>query len=182
MDETNAEKHISLECTSIPGRSWPGASLFQSLKLGWHWRKLRWAVVAASEAAQGHEANGLPPGSREFQTLFDEVAAKGQKYSAESGDPLDTLKARLPALCALERLANPAPTVPRNKTGLTIGILIAAVIGPIAFGVLIGLARMAEAQSSWGSPVLDDMPPLKRLLWKLIVHVLIVQGTSNCLV
>jgi hypothetical protein len=95
--------------------------------------------VAASEAAQGHEANGLPPGSREFQTLFNEVASKVQEYSTESGDPLDTLKARLPALCALERLANPAPPVPRNKAGLTLGILIAALLGPIVFGALIGL-------------------------------------------
>jgi hypothetical protein len=133
MDEPNAEG------TSLPGRSWPGASLYKSLKLGWRWRHLRWAVVAASEAAQGHEANGLPPGSREFKTLFNEVASKVQEYSTESGDPLDTLKARLPALCALERLANPASTVPRNKAGLTLGILIAAVLGAIGIGALIGL-------------------------------------------
>ena len=133
MNEANAESK------SIPCHTWPGASLYQSLKLGWHWRRLRWAVVAASEAAQGHEANGLPPGSREFQTLFNEVASKVEDYSTESGELLDTLKARLPALCALERLANPASTVPRNKAGLTLGILIAAVLGPIVFGALIGL-------------------------------------------
>jgi hypothetical protein len=129
----------NIQCASTLGRSWPGVNIYKSLKLGWHWRRLRWAVVAASEAAQGHEANGLPPGSREFQTLFNEVASKLQEYSAESGDPLDTLKARLPALCALERLANPAPSVPRNKAGLTLGILIVAVLGPIMFGALIGL-------------------------------------------
>ena len=139
MDEPNAEKDTSLECTSIPGRSRPGASLYKSLNLGWHWRRLRWAVVAASEAAQGHEANGLPPGSREYKTLFNEVASKVQEYSTESGDPLDTLKARLPALCALERLANPAPTVPRNKAGLTLGILIATLLGSLGMGALIGL-------------------------------------------
>ena len=133
MNEANAESK------SIPCHSWPGASLYKSLKLGWHWRRLRWAVVGASDAAQGHEANGLPPGSSEFKTLFNEVASKVQEYSAESGDPLDTIKARLPALCALERLANPTPTVPGNKAGLTLGILIAAVLGPIVFGALIGL-------------------------------------------
>ena len=133
MDEMNVEKH------TIPGHSWPGTNLYQSLKLGWHWRRLRWAVVAASEAAQGHEANGLPPGSREFQALFNEIASKVQEYSVESGDPLDTLKARLPALCALERLANPASTVRGNKAGLTVGILIAVIVGPIVFGALIGL-------------------------------------------
>jgi len=84
-------------------------------------------------------ANGLSPGSREFKTLFNEVASKVQEYSTESGDPLDTLKARLPALCALERLANPAPSVAQNKAGLTLGVLIAAVLGPIVFGALIGL-------------------------------------------
>jgi hypothetical protein len=139
MDEPNVEKQTILEGARIPGRSWPGANVYKSLRLGWHWRRLRWAVVAASEAAQGHEANGLPPGSREFQTLFNEVASKVQGYSTESGDPPDTLKARLPALCALERLANPTATVRRNKTGLTLGILIAAVLGPIVFGALIGL-------------------------------------------
>ena len=133
MDEPNAEG------TSLPGRSWPGASLYKSLKLGWHWRRLRWAVVAASEAAQGHEANGLPPGSREFKTLFNEVIAKVQEYSSASGDPLEALKARLPALCALERLANPASAVPRNKVGLTLGILTAMLLGPIGIGALIGL-------------------------------------------
>ena len=138
MDEPNVEKHTNLPST-MPGHSWPGASLYKSLKLGWQWRRLRWAVVAASEAAQGHEANGLPPGSREFKSLFGEVASKVQEYSTASGEPLDTLKARLPALCALEWLANPASTVPRNKAGLTLGVLIAAVIGPIVFGALIGL-------------------------------------------
>ena len=133
MNEPNAER------TSIPGRSWPGASLYKSLKLGWQWRRLRWAVVAASEAAQGHEANGLPPGSREFRMLYNEVASKVQEYSTVSAEPLDILKARLPALCALERLASPAATVPRNKAGLTLGVLILALLGPIAIGALIGL-------------------------------------------
>jgi hypothetical protein len=139
MDEQNAEKETSLEPTSTPGRSWPGASLYKSLKLGWHWRRLRLAVVAASEAAQGHEANGLPPGSKEFKTLFDGVVRKVQEHSTESGDHLDTLQARLPALCALERLAYPAPTVPRNKAGLTLGILFASVLGSVGIGALVGL-------------------------------------------
>ena len=66
MDEQNTPKDTSLECTSTLDSSWPGASLYKSLKLGWQWRQLKWAVVAASEAAQGHEANGLPQGSGVF--------------------------------------------------------------------------------------------------------------------
>lgn len=133
MNEPNAQ------CTSTPGRSWPGAKLYHSFTLAWQWRQLRWAVAAASEAAQGHEANGLPPGSQEFKTLFSDVAGKVQEYSNESGEPLDTLKARLPAFCALERLANPAAAVPQNKAGFAIGILIIAILGPIGIGALIGL-------------------------------------------
>jgi len=133
MNDANAER------TSTPGRSWPGASLYNSVMLGWHWRQLKWAVVAASDAAQGHEANGLPPGSIEFKTLYDEVADKVQEYSVESGDPIAILKAKLPAFCALEGLANPAATVPRNKAGLTLGVLILALLAPIGIGALIGL-------------------------------------------
>jgi len=139
MDEQNAEKDTKLECASIPGRSWPGASLHKSLMQGWHWRRLRWAVVAASEAAQGHEANGVRPGSQEFKTLYNEVAKKLQEYSHEAGDPTDTVKAKLPALCAIERLAHPDPVVPQNKIGLTLGVMLAGVLGSIGIGVLIGL-------------------------------------------
>ena len=127
------------EPNAAPGGSVPGASLYKSLKLGWRWRQLKWAVVAASEAAQGHEANGLPPGSLEFKTLFSDVAGKVQEYSNESGEPLDTLKARLPAFCALERLASPVAADPQNKAGLALGLLIVAFLGPIGIGALIGL-------------------------------------------
>jgi hypothetical protein len=139
MNELNSQREASRCGMTVAAYLRPVTGLYKSVKLGWNWRRLRWAVAAASEAAQGHEANGLPPGSKEFKTLFDEVVRKVQEYSTESGDPLATLQARLPALCALERLAYPAPTVPRNKAGLTLGILIAAVLAPIGIGALIGL-------------------------------------------
>jgi hypothetical protein len=139
MDELNAQKGQRSDGVSITDYLLPVANLYKSLKLGWQWRRLKWAVAAASEAAQGHEANGVRPGSQEFKTLYDEVANKVQVYSDESGDPIDTLKAKLPALCAIERLAHPAPTVPRNKAGLTLGIIIAAILGSIGIGALIGL-------------------------------------------
>jgi hypothetical protein len=133
-----------LEITNV-ARSWPGASLYKPLKLGWQWRQLKWAVAAASEAAQGHEANGVRPGSQEFKTLYNELAKKVQAYSHESRIPIDTLKAKLPALCAIERLANPEASVPQNRLGLTLGVVIASVLGSIGIGVLIGLgAGMAH--------------------------------------
>ena len=118
----------------------PVTSLCRSIKLGWHWRRLKWAVASASEAAQGHEANGVRPGSQEFKTLYDQVAKKVQEFSHESGSPIDTLKANLPALCAIERLAHPDPVAAHTKLGLTLGIIIAAVLGSIGMGALIGLA------------------------------------------
>jgi hypothetical protein len=139
MDELNAQKGTRAEDVSASDYSLPGVSLYKSLKLGWQWRRLKWAVAAASEAAQGHEANGVRPGSQEFKTLYNEVAKKVQEYSNESRDPIDTLKAKLPALCAIERLANPNPVMPQNKLGLTLGIIIAAVLGSIGMGALIGL-------------------------------------------
>ena len=89
MDEQNTPKDTSLERTSIPGRSWPGASLYKSLKLGWHWRRLRWAVVAASEAAQGREANGVPTGSKEYRLLYEQAHIAIAKYRQVSGEDVD---------------------------------------------------------------------------------------------
>ena len=139
MDELNAQKGQRSNGGSITDYLLPVANLCKSLKLGWQWRRLKWSVAAASEAAQGHEANGVRPGSREFQILFNELAAKVGEYSHDSGKSIDVLKAKLPALCAIDRLANPEPAVPQNKLGLTLGIIIAAVLGSIGIGALIGL-------------------------------------------
>jgi hypothetical protein len=140
MDGLNAQKGTKSDGVRITDYLLPVANFCKSIKLGWQWRRLKWALAAASEAAQGHEANGMRPGSQEFKTLYNEVAKKVQGYSHESGDPIDTLKAKLPALCAIERLANPDPAVPQNRLGLALGIIIAAALGSIGIGALIGLA------------------------------------------
>jgi hypothetical protein len=139
MDELTAQKGTPLKGASITDYLLPVANFCKSLKLGWHWRRLKWTLAAASEAAQGHEANGVRPGSQIFKTLYNEVAKKAQEYSRESGDPIDILKAKLPALCAIERLAHPDPVVPQNRLGLTLGVVIAFVLGSIGIGALIGL-------------------------------------------
>ena len=139
MDELNSQREASRCGMTVAAYLRPVTGLYKSVKLGWNWRRLRWAVAAASEAAQGHEANGVRPGSQEFKTLYNEVAKKLQEYSHESDDPIDTLKAKLPAFCAIERLAHPDPVVPSNRLGLTLGILIAALLGSLGMGALIGL-------------------------------------------
>jgi hypothetical protein len=139
MDELNAQKGTKCEGVRITDYLLPVTNLYKSIKLSWQWRRLRWAVAAASEAAQGHEANGVRPGSQELKTLYNALAKKVHEYSHESGDPIDTLKAKLPALCAIERLAHPDPVAPQSRLGLTLGIIIAAILGSIGMGALIGL-------------------------------------------
>ena len=139
MNDLNAQEVTSSEDACGTDRFLPGARLFKRFKLRWQWRHLKWAVAAASEAAQGHEANGVRPGSQEFKTLCNEVAGKVQAYSHESRIPIDSIKAKLPALCAIERPASPDAGVPQNRLGLTLGILIASVLGSIGLGTLIGL-------------------------------------------
>ena len=109
MDEQNPEKDTSLERTSTPGSSWPGANLYKSLKVGWHWRRLRWAAVPASGAAQGHEANGLPPGSRECRLLYLRVEDAMNNYCPAFGEDVELVNARLSVISLLKRLATVQP-------------------------------------------------------------------------
>ena len=139
MNEVNAKKESRSMRVTVTDCLMPAVSRYRSLKLSWRWRRLKWAVAAASEAAQGHEANGVRPGSQEFKTLYDEVANKAQDYALESGIPVDSLKAKLPALCAVERLAHPNAVTPQNRMGLTLGIIVTAALGSVGLGVLIGL-------------------------------------------
>jgi len=141
MDEQNAEKDTSLECTSIPGHSWPGASLYKSLKLGWHWRRLRWAVVAASEAAQGHEANGLPPGSREYQLLYRQVEDAMNNYCHAFGEDVELVKAKLPVISVLKRLATVQPPPPTSKKSLTLIVAGLSLVATALIGFLIGFGE-----------------------------------------
>ena len=145
MDELNAPGEASRCGMTVAAYLRPVAGIYKSFKLGWRWRRLKWAVAAASEAAQGHEANGVQPGSQEYKTLCNELTKQVQAYSHESGHPIDRLKAKLPALCAIERLAHPDPVVPHHRLGLALGIIIASVLGSIGVGALIGLgAGMAH--------------------------------------
>ena len=141
MNEPNPEKDTSLECTSTPGRSWPGASLCKSLKLGWHWRRLRWAVVAASEAAQGHEANGLPPGSREYQLLYRQVEDAMNNYCHAFDEDAELVKAKLPVIAVLKRLATVPSPSPTSKKSLTLILAGLTVVATALISFLIGFGE-----------------------------------------
>jgi hypothetical protein len=141
MDEQNTPKDPSLESMSTPGRSWPGASLCKSLKLGWHWRRLRWAVVAASEAAQGHEANGLPPGSKEYQLLYRQVEGAMNNYCNAFGEDAELVKAKLPVIAVLKRLTTVQPPPPTSKKSLTIILAGLTVVATALVSFLIGFGE-----------------------------------------
>jgi hypothetical protein len=141
MNEQNTPKDTSLECTSTTGSSWPGASLYKSLKLGWHWRRLRWAVVAASEAAQGHEANGLPPGSREYQLLYRQVEDAMNNYCHAFGEDVELVKAKLPVISVLKRLATVQPPPPTSKKSLTLIVAGLSLVATALIGFLIGFGE-----------------------------------------
>jgi len=141
MDEQNTPKDANLECTGTPRSSWPGASLCKSLRLAWHWRRLRWAVVAASEAAQGHEANGLTPGSKEYQLLYRQVEDAMNNYCCISAEDAELVKAKLPVIAVLKRLATvpPPPSTNRKSLSLILAGLTVAATALISF--LIGFGE-----------------------------------------
>jgi hypothetical protein len=140
MDEPNAEKDTALDRTGTPGRSWQGASVCKSLKLAWHWRGLRWAVVAASEAAQGHEANGLPPGSKEYQLLYRQVEDAMSNYCNSFGEDVELVKAKLPVIAVLKRLATVPPPPPTSRKSLTLILAGLTIVATALISFLIGFA------------------------------------------
>jgi len=135
MNQPNAER------TCSPARSWPGAGLYESVVQSWHWRRLRWAVVAASEAAQGHEANGLPPGSREYQLLYRQVEDAMNNYCHAFGEDVELVKAKLPVISVLKRLATVQPPPPTSKKSLTLIVAGLSLVATALIGFLIGFGE-----------------------------------------
>jgi hypothetical protein len=130
-----------LESTSTRASSWPGASLYKSLKLGWHWRQLKLAAVAASEAAQAHEANGVPAGSKEYRLLYEQVHLAITKYRQVSGEDVDLIKARLPVISVLEKLATTQPPVSVNRRSLVFVVAGLSVAATVLLSFLIGFGE-----------------------------------------
>jgi hypothetical protein len=137
MNEPNAE------CTSTPARSWPGAGFYKSIVRSWNWRRLKWAVAAASEAAQGHEANGLQPGADHFRQLYESVEDAMLQYRSKGGTESSfEIEAKLPNILVLKRLANPPAQAPKTSVP-TMGIVavLASVILTVWISCLVGFGE-----------------------------------------
>jgi len=97
--------------------------------------------VAASEAAQGHEANGLPPGSKEYQLLYRQVEDAMNNYCHAFGEDVELVKAKLPVISVLKRLATvPAPP-PTSKKSFTLILAGLTVVATALVSFLIGFGE-----------------------------------------
>jgi hypothetical protein len=97
--------------------------------------------VAASDAAQGHEANGLPPGSREYQLLYRQVEDAMNNYCHTFGEDVELVKAKLPVISVLKRLATVQPPPPTSRKSLTLIVAGLTVVATALIGFLIGFGE-----------------------------------------
>ena len=134
MNEPNAERVYT------PSHSWPGVALYKSVLRSWHWRRLKWAVAAASEAAQGHEANGLQPGAEHYRKLYGIVEDAMLQYRSNGGTESNfEIEAKLPNILVLKRLADPPAQAPKTSVpfiGLT--AVVASVFLTVWISCLVG--------------------------------------------
>ena len=137
MSEPNVER------SSKSARPWPGTGLYKSIVRSWHWRRLKWAVASASEAAQGHEANGLQPGADHFRKLYESVEAAMLQYRTHGGTESNLeIEAKLPNILALKRLASP-PTQATKTSVPAMGIIavIASILLTVWISSLVGFGE-----------------------------------------
>ena len=106
---------------------------------------LKSRVGALADAAQGHEANGLLPGSPEYQHLYDMALAGIAKYRTDtkSEESLAYFNARLPVLRVMDRLAHPKQQPQKKAAGLAIGTVFLALALPILIGLWSGVISWA---------------------------------------
>jgi hypothetical protein len=133
----------NLECSSTSAHPWPCSGLYKSIVRSWHWRRLKWLVAAASEAAQGHEANGLQPGADHFRKLYESVEDAMLQYRSNGGTESNLeIEARLPNILMLKRLAEPSAQAPKTSAPL-IGLtaVVASVFLTVWISCLVGFGE-----------------------------------------
>jgi hypothetical protein len=97
-------------------------------------RHLEASLVSLLDAASGHEARGLKPGSALYLVLHRESQLRVADYCERWQVNLDRLYAELPALAKLAQLAQPRS--PRTTLLKVVLIVLAA----ISTALLVGLA------------------------------------------
>jgi len=97
-------------------------------------RHLEASLVSLLQAANGHEARGLAPGSPLYLLLHRESQLLIAAYCDRWHVNRDQLYAELPALAKLDQLAQPRP--PRA----TVSKVVLAILAAFALSVFIGIA------------------------------------------
>ena len=97
-------------------------------------RHLEASLATLLQAANGHEARGLAPGSALYQLLHRESQLLIETYCDRWQVSPDRLHAELPALAKLDQLAQPRP--PRA----TVSKVVLAILAAFALSVFIGIA------------------------------------------
>lgn len=102
-------------------------------------------VAQCSEAAQGHENNGVEHGAEVYKTLWDMTYKAMGEYIAISGEQPKVVMSKLPSLLVLSKLSNPTVednrdvakrVAPMAAAGLFVAFAISTIIGlSIGWGI-----------------------------------------------
>ena len=113
---------------------------WRSLHLGWEKRRLESKLETILRSAQGHESNGLPAGDLQYKVLQDHAETICKLFAERFGIDRDLLTAQIPALCKLNRLAQ--PTSKRSTTGLVLLLVISTPVVLFLVGIIGGFLSL----------------------------------------
>ena len=101
-------------------------TMWKLLHLAWEKRRLESKLETILRSAQGHESNGLPAGDQQYKLLQDHAETICKDFAQRWEIDRNLLTAQIPALCKLNRLAQPTPK--RSITGIVLFVISAPVL------------------------------------------------------
>jgi hypothetical protein len=134
-------QHLSHTCVYTP------AALSIRLKAKWKLVQLAWEkrgfeskLETILRSAQGHESNGLTAGAVQYKLLQDHAETICKEFAERWEIDRNLLTAQIPALCRLNRLAQPAPK--RSTSGLVLLFVISAPVVLFLIGIIGGFVSL----------------------------------------
>jgi hypothetical protein len=113
---------------------------WKSLHLAFEKRRLESKLETILRSAQGHESNALPAGDVQYQLLQDHAETICKEFAGHWEIDRDLLTAQIPALCRLNRLAQPNPK--KSITGLVLLLVISAPVVLFLIGIISGFLSL----------------------------------------
>jgi len=131
-------QHSGYKCVSKPNAlSIRLKAKWRLIHLGWEKRRLESKLETILRSAQGHESSGLSPGDSQYRLLHDHAETICKEFAGRWEINRDLLIAQIPALCKLNRLAQPSPK--RSTTGLVLLFVISTPVVLFIIGIIGGL-------------------------------------------